>query len=255
MKKFILAFLFITALAYRTNASPQMGEFLIIGKDTFEFHNDPLADLDEDTYGSFLKSIECTKDYKEISRCLYTVKGYQGVWKIQDSTLYLVDLSAYSNPRKIFKKVFPDKYKNGEVLADWFTSQILIPRGDILRYNDFGEVTSYLKEELMYFKSGQLINRVLVDNYVDLDNGISRLDQEKLRDTLKVMIKSFDRPKIVAGYYITINSDGKISDIDFYGLFSDNKLWQDYFKEKMKDYQFDIIKEKGVPCKETIFIE
>ena len=90
-------------------------------------------------------------------------RGYLGQWEIKDNKLYLVDLTAYIEG---FKKVdmkylFP---KTKEVFANWFTGEIRIPTGKILKYVHMGYESTLEKDIMLQFQDGVLISEKVIDN-------------------------------------------------------------------------------------------
>jgi hypothetical protein len=52
-------------------------------------------------------------------------RGYIAIWEIEDGVLYLKGLDAWLGDKKAdLKTLFPKRYKNGKVKADWFTGAL-----------------------------------------------------------------------------------------------------------------------------------
>ena len=246
---------------YSLKGSPQYPDFLMIGKEKFDIYFLPLDYLDSIKLKQFYKILISNKESKTSSTNLW--REYQAIWRLEDNKLYLTGFVDNPNSEKILKAVFGSKYQNGKVLAFWFTSKLAIAKGNVLRWDEFFSRT-YLKEEIFNFQNGILKNRRLVDNYIVVKNGISRLKKEQVEDTIANRIQKMNPPKFFFHYWITIDEIGKITDIKFDGSqeFINNKddspnhkRWIDLFREQFKDMQFDIIKWNGEPYKEIIFLE
>jgi hypothetical protein len=258
MKRLTIIFIYILCF-HNLKASPQDPDFLIIGKDTVELYFLPLENLDSTKLKEFHKTLISNKG--SIYSSLNLWREYQALWRLEDNKLYLVGLKNNPNSEKILKATFGEKYKNGKILASWFSSRLAIPKSKLLRWNELFSRT-YLKEEIFDFESGVLKNRELVDNYIHLENGIDRRDQYQLENFIAKEIKKLNRPKLCFRYWITIDEKGKISEIQ-----TDRKIfelempktdyttWINLFKEQFKNMQFDLIKWNGKPYKETIFME
>jgi hypothetical protein len=49
-------------------------------------------------------------------------RGYVAIWQIEDNILYLAGLNAWQGDKKAdLRTLFPKRFKNGKVKADWFT--------------------------------------------------------------------------------------------------------------------------------------
>jgi len=54
-------------------------------------------------------------------------RGYVAHWTVEDGLLYLTGLEAFHNDNKAeLKTLFPDRFKDGRVKADWFTGTLTL---------------------------------------------------------------------------------------------------------------------------------
>ncbi|QHT68058.1 hypothetical protein GXP67_16130 [Rhodocytophaga rosea] len=62
-------------------------------------------------------------------------------------------------PRKNadLKKLFPELYQEGKVEAGWFSGDIKIPKGKLLRYVHMGYMSTYEKELVISIENGLVI--------------------------------------------------------------------------------------------------
>ncbi|HCO68660.1 MAG TPA: hypothetical protein DIT04_13010, partial [Dysgonomonas sp.] len=200
-----------------------------------------------------------------------------------DNKLYLISIIGVPDSDKILKKTFPDKYKDGKVYADWFSGNLSIPKGDVLRWDGVFSRT-YLKEDIYEFMNGDLIKKKNIDNYIGLPNSIPRLVDNPfdgasfnhIIDTVFACIKELDWVILSElngwgcddSYDIIIDENGKIGDIEVDRLptFLDTQEEIDeymkhceecieIFKNQLKNLQFDIIKWNGFPYQERIRLE
>jgi hypothetical protein len=162
---------------------------------------------------------------------------------------------------------FPEYYANGKVFAYWFSSYLTIPKGKILQKDPYSYTRTYFREELFDFKNGKLYKRKIIQNYIDLKNGITRLNYETMSDSIFNRIKRLNWKRLSDSgcdctYLININEVGKIGTISYFKSTSGKEndidsLVQDFcitkFKDCLRSMQFDIIKWNGQPYKEDIY--
>jgi hypothetical protein len=262
-----LLFIVISCLSFsRLNASSQAPDYLIIEKDTFEIYSLPAYSLDSARQSKFFKNLQLDKP-RDLALNLF--RGFQAFWRIQDDKLYLAGVKGYKNSDSILKMSFPLEYEEGKVFADWYSSTLVIPKGKLLRsYGDLS--TTWFKEKIFEFRNGIITNSKIINNYIDLKNGISRLKRKPITDTIFSKISQLNWNKIsdcgiVGDYFITINEKGKIGNIQHISfLDTEKEIKEDsidhiicirQFKKKLKSLQFDIITKHGKPYQETIRLE
>lgn len=77
-------------------------------------------------------------------------RGYTAVWEIQDDFLYLRALDAWRDHKKAsLKSIFPDRFQDGRVKADWFNGQLAATASDSMNL-DIGDCT-------LSFTGGELV--------------------------------------------------------------------------------------------------
>ena len=96
-------------------------------------------------------------------------RGYLGIWQINDNRLFLVKLKGYID--KDYKEVeleyiFPGKK---EVFADWFSGEIRISQGELLKYVHMGYQSIFEKDLFLEFKGGVLMNEKIIDNRIEFE--------------------------------------------------------------------------------------
>ncbi|WP_428329164.1 hypothetical protein [Mucilaginibacter sp.] len=198
-------------------------------------------------------------------------RGYQAYWQIIDKQLYLVGIKGYANSNEILKRTFPNHYYNGKVLAYWFSSYLALAKDKMLKWDGVFSRT-YFKEEIFNFKNGNLVGKRIVNNYIPVKNGISRLDSNRkhITDTLFKLVKKFNWKKLSDcgcddKYLISINEKGKVSNVELMPNtnnkdtaqieIDDHKKCIEKFKRKFKKLQFDIIRWHGQPYVEKYYLE
>ncbi len=258
-------------------ASPQMPDYIIYGKDTIATYNLILEQYlqrqdtssKEQLFGLAFRegaSFNCWR-------------GYQAIYKIENDSLFLVDIINCGELRngKIdktqsldkLKAVFGDKLKNEKVFIDWFDGYVNFPLTDeVLRWD--GVFYKIFEREKVLTISNGLVEKVAdFDNYIDDPKRIDRRDKEKILD---ILFKELKRAKwknkydfdCSEKYLVTIDENGNISKVRM--LLSDEDIEAFYEKDEfdfcinkmlttLKHLKFDIIKDKGKPISEDIYLE
>lgn len=276
-------FFFSTLCSFILSASPQMPDYIIFKGDTTTTYNLILEQYlqrhdttkTEQLFGlSFRNSTNGTFSFN----CW---RGYQAIYKIDNDSLFLVDIINCGERRngtidkvasfKKMKEVFGDNLINDRVYINWFSGYLNFPlTNKVLRWDGvFYKI--YQKETVVNIAFGKILSIEKVENYVDNSKAIDRKSKDKISDILFKKIKkgkwiNVDSIDCSEKYLVTIGKDGKVSKVIMLGYQSqdsNNKYWErneyDYcintiFKSLNK-LQFDIIKDKGQPISEDIYIE
>ena len=169
------------------------------------------------------------------------------------------------------KSIFGDNVINDRVYINWFSGDLNFPLSNkILRWDGvFYKI--YEKETVVNISFGNILNMENVENYVNTQKGINRKNKDKISDILFKKIKkqkwiNSDSIDCSEKYLITIGKDGKVSKVimvRYQAQDSIDKYWEkeeyDYCIKTMikslKKLEFDIIKNKGKPISEDIYIE
>lgn len=100
-------------------------------------------------------------------------RGYEGTWEIKRSEsnegLYLVALRAYRSYEDIaeLEDIFPG-FPDG-VFAHWFSGEIRLPQGNLLKYIHGGYASTYEYDLFLEIKKGLVVNKRAVHNTVNHD--------------------------------------------------------------------------------------
>jgi hypothetical protein len=254
---------------HNVKASPQFPDYLIVGKDTLSIYFLPLNELDSISKKEFNRNLNYESNEPSFSFNLW--RGYQAFWKIENNKLFLTGFKDNPHSASILKATFGKKYVNGKVFADWFSSYLVVGKDKLLKWDGIFSRT-YYKEDFFEFKKGELKNRSLIENYIKMPNGISRLEdnQKLITDTIFNKIKNLDWKKLSDcecddKYWMTINDKGKINSIAFVAFGDSKKEIQQFEKEhkrcirkiqkQIKDLQFDVIKWNGKPYAQKFTFE
>ena len=153
------------------------------------------------------------------------------------------------------------------MVADWYDSTLIIPKGEVLRWDGVFSRT-YVDEEHLTFRHGRVASRKTVHNYIDLPQGIDRLTQDPYYPPNEIAEVLFNRivsvetdwvaledrsdDVLMGDYIITIGANGKVVSVtDDTGHHS---AITRLFKKRLRGLQFDIIKFNGKPYKEKIYV-
>lgn len=129
----------------------QRRELLVYNNEKYHLATEPLYSYLVDKKISFISpSTACWR-------------GYIGYWLIEDNKLYLTDLEAYiDNYKEVgIDYLFPDKKR---VLAEWFSGEIRIPHGEMMKYVHQGYASLYEKELFLKIKKGVVVDQYETDN-------------------------------------------------------------------------------------------
>src|SRR5690606_13425185 len=121
-------------------------------------------------------------------------RGYQAIYKIENDSLFLVDIINCGELRngKInktqsldkIKAIFGDKFKNEKVFIDWFDGYLNFPlTNEVLRWDGvFYKI--FEREKVMTISNGLVEKVADFDNYIDDPKRIDRRNKEKISDIL-----------------------------------------------------------------------
>ena len=206
-------------------------------------------------------------------------RGYQAIYKIENDSLYLVNIincgelrngridKTQSNEK--IKSIFGNKFRNGKVHIDWFDGYINFPLiNDVLRW-DGVFYTIFEREKVLTISNGLIEKVDDFDNYIDDPKRIDRRDKSKISNLLfkklkKAKWKNPNEFDCSEKYFVTINENGIVSKVRM--VLSDEEINEYYEPDEfnfcidkimtaLKDLKFDIIMDKGKPISEDIYIE
>lgn len=282
-KQFSFCFFLLTLCSFRLFASPQMPDYIIYKGDTIATYNLILEQYLQrhdttKTEQLFGLSFRNSTDGNISFNCW---RGYQAIYKIDNDSLFLVDIINCGERRngtidkiasfKRMKEVFGDNFINSRVYVNWFSGDLNFPLSNkVLRWDGvFYKI--YEKETVVSIYFGKILNTENVQNYVDNPRAIDRKDKDKVSDILFKKIKkakwiNVDSIDCSEKYLVTIGRDGKVTKVTMLGYQSQDTI-DKYWERNEYDYcintifnslsklQFDIIKDKGKPISEDIYIE
>lgn len=269
----------LTLSSFKIFASPQMPDYIIYKNDTIATYNllveQYLQKHDqtnrEQLFGLTFRdgaSFNCWR-------------GYQAIYKIQNDSLFLSDIiNCGSIKNKTIDKsaslqkihaIFGDKLVSDKVFINWFSGELSFPlTNNLLRWDGvFYKI--YEEETVLNFNNGKLLKAENVSNYSKVYKGIDRHYNIKISDILfkyikKIKFKNTDDCDCSEKYLITINEYGKVAkvktikykSVDEIGDVDEKKEYRyctNAVFDALKTLQFDIIKDKGKPIPEDVYLE
>ena len=107
--------------------------------------------------------LKTRSDVSFIYKSTALVRGYIGTWKIRNKKLYLISLLGFvnNNEKVDLNYLFPNKI---EVFAGWYSGDIRIPEGELLKKINLGYASVFEKDRILSFKEGLLISETVKDN-------------------------------------------------------------------------------------------
>ncbi|MGV3508919.1 MAG: hypothetical protein ACO1N7_06475 [Sphingobacteriaceae bacterium] len=260
-------------------ASPQMPDYIIYGKDTTATYNLLLE--------QYLQRQDTSKTEKLFGLSFRNGssfscwRGYQAIYKIENDSLFVVDVINCGELRhgkfdktassEKMKTIFGNKLKQGRVYIDWFSGDINIPLSNKLLRWDGVFYKIFEKERVFNIVNGSILEVEDVSNYVEVPGAIDRRDKDKVADILfkrlkKVKWKKADDCDCSEKYMVTIDENGYVQRVRMLEYETDEKISEDWDRKEydycigtmynaLKKMRFDIVRDKGKPFSEDIYIE
>jgi hypothetical protein len=152
MKKLFTIFFILTISLELSYGTGQEAELIIYEGDTLQLLSLPLeAYLGE--YEERIKKYPILKT--PCSTALW--RSYKGLWKLVHNELFLVDVFlCTSKERSIFNELFDSE---SPIKADWFTGNLFIEHGKMIKYHHSGFERYFEKETKVEIVQGDQINQ------------------------------------------------------------------------------------------------
>ena len=208
MRKLIVVFVAIL-ISIQAFGTAQIPDILIYKGDTLSLFDCPLDYFPD-------KGLMHPKRLFGGSGCFYTAcyRNYIATWTIEENKLYLLSIRNACFPTDMkyvnvsynegadtlgteyadLKTLFPDRFVNGRILADWVNIKIISPKGKILYYIHDGFMSIFEKEVEFTIENGTLIQ------IQEFDNSKTRIskytqDPELIKEFIKNNIDYSNLPK------------------------------------------------------------
>ena len=191
LRAFIISVFLIFPLSAAV-ATPQAPDKLIYEGKPYDLFSNPLESYFES--GKDRPRFFIDPDPKHLLTGLW--RGYIATWKIEGGALYLVEIDSWicdesqNNKcrRADLKELFGAKYRDGKAEADWYSGELKLPVGKMLRsvWSEYSSI--YEKEIILKVESGKVVGKELIDNTKkNLPSEMELLEQEvkKLDQKLK----------------------------------------------------------------------
>ena len=110
--------------------------------------------------------------------CTACWRGYIGHWLIDDNQLWLVDVRGSNevDDGKIYVEVAQDQlkllnwrktffnYQQGNIKAEWFSGQIVVEMGELVKYVHMAYYSEYEKYMIIDIKDGDVVKQEMLTN-------------------------------------------------------------------------------------------
>ena len=260
-------------------ASPQMPDYIIYKNDTIPSYNLLVEQyLQKNGHASQEQLFGLSFRDGSSFNCW---RGYQAIYKLENDSLLLTAIidcgtlrrkvSGSGESAKKIKSIFAKKMINGKVFIDWFTGDLNFPlTNKILRWDGvFYRI--FENETVLHIANGHVSGVENVNNYIENANAIHRRYGAKLSDTLFGVLKNIkwknpEQCDCSEKYAITINKRGRVSKIAMVEYKTAGEIKANFEKGEyrycintihraLRKLKFDIIKDKGKPIAEDVFLE
>lgn len=122
-------------------------------------------------------------------------RGYIGSWLIEDNKLYITGLEAYvCNSRKLNTILRPDRKVGldylfpgqSKVFADWYSGEIRIPYGKMMKYVHQGYASLYEEELFLKVEAGIITSCCKIDNthFYNDEEGMNKRNMSDLLEAI-----------------------------------------------------------------------
>lgn len=180
MKLLTLIFLIFTLSAKLSFATGQRSDLIIYEGDTLALLSLPLEEFLGE-YNERLRKYPILK--LTCSTDLW--RGYQALWKLENDRLFLIDVYLCGNKDKsILKEFFQTQ---APIKAKWFTDQLFIQHGKMIKYNHTGFDRYFQEETVVDIEQGNIIGK---ERYV---NGIRPNDSGFPNDPDSIITEVYRR--------------------------------------------------------------
>ena len=227
--------LLLLCLPMKMFGTAQIPDLIIYKGDTLSLYSCPLGSYPNE-------ELINPKNLFGSKGCFFTAcwRNYVATWEIIDDKLYLTEVrnacypTALKNAGASFKAgvekdsiglefadlklLFPDRYENGKVKADWVSGKLISPQGELLYYFHDGFESIYEKELEFTIETGKLLETKQLDNSKTKRSEYTK-NEKLLRDFIYSNINYENLPKSdtlkrrVVVQIISADDNGKIDSV------------------------------------------
>ena len=194
MKRLIIC-IFVFATALNSWSTAQRGDVIFIYGEQWELLGDPIAE-DSDLFHRVRGVLP-----KERATSSNNWRGYVAYWSVRNDIIYLdsikVPLFSFETgqeceqliPEDDIRSVFNEFYIDNEIIATWFSGNIRVGKGNIVRYEHIGYDRNVEHEQILTVKDGNIVNRVSYHNGIVVDGfSFKNLDSPNWQELIKEKI-------------------------------------------------------------------
>lgn len=168
MKKYfiVLIILFLPSIVF---SSAQAPDIILYENKVYELFCNPLEFLYVKDGG---RPYFREKPYNYLSSENW--RGYVAFWEIREDSLYLRGIEAWTADSKFakttdcrkvdLKEMFGAECVEGKVKAVWFTGELRMPDGKMVKYVNAGYDSMYEKDIILTVEKGKVVNKKILDN-------------------------------------------------------------------------------------------
>lgn len=196
--RYIIIIIFLV-ISIKGLSTGQKGELIIYQGDTLEMLNEPLFE--------YLDTVEVNGElsyYLKYGCSTALWRGYQGLWKIKNDSLFLIDIYGCARTDKSFiKDIFQND--NEPIFSNWYSGELYIQKGKLIKYNHTGYDRVYENESVIKILNG------IVAKTNDYKNGVKPSDTGLSRNPTVIMNEIYKRidwdriPKLSKDYKISFS--------------------------------------------------
>lgn len=232
MKKYLIIIV-ISVLPTLCFATAQVGDLLIWNNDTLVMFSNPLDKYCDSCFisrkiidelyrkDSLLHPDKYSHEYESLESTACW-RGYFAEWKLINNKLYLSRIVACNDSDLILEanEIFP-QLNNEELFAEWYTGEIILPKGECIEYVHLDYKSIYEKEVVLNFSNGFFVDSVTYKNSIGkkstfFDNYCSEKSQEFIYGNIQwEKFPDFNGVTITAFVGIQPNENGQIDSINF----------------------------------------
>ena len=194
MIKTLLVLLALAAIPIAVRGTPQVPDRLVYKGNTYPLLANPLESFYQDA-----KSRPKFFSFpgQELSG---NWRGYVATWEIADGKLYLIEIDSWicasgtseDCQHADLATLFGKRYRNGKVKADWYSGELRLANGRVLRYPWIGYSAIFEHEIVLSVKAG----RLAAERHIDNSKRELPSEQDLLEQELeKLEQKSKEKPK------------------------------------------------------------
>ena len=280
--KVLVTFSFLLFFGKQLNASPQLPDYIIYKNDTIATYNLILEAYFQNPEEDKLFGLSFRNTLGLEGMSFNCWRGYQAIYQIENDSLFLAHIIECHSIRNIDRELsdknlrvlFGNQVRNNKVFIDWFSGEISFPlksedkQNEVIRWDGVFE-NIFLFETLISIDKGKIKYTKQIQNYIDSPNRIDRKRKERISKILFEQIQNYKWKKLEdfdcsETYRVRINKKGRV---DLVEMNLSKEEIKDFFekgeyqhcirsmKKALKGLKFDIIKRRGKPIEEYVYIE